>query len=158
MQSSPPIAELRRNGAGSQRAVRLTALYLVVLAIIYVAFVLYGRTVPNLSSSAIANGLFYLSLVFALFAVAGVMLTLSPAPRWVEVTPDHVIVEGRWGRRRELPPLSQLTIRVARKYSPGWLASEAVALVEVWGEGTPVRSYLVTEDLFAGATASPRGR
>lgn len=150
--------ERRVNTAGSQRVVRLTVLYLVVLGVLYVAFALYGRSAPGESSSAATNGLLFLSGVFALFAVVGVVLTLSPAPRWLEITPDHVMVEGRWGRRRELPPLSQLTVRVARRYSPGWLSSDPAAQVEVWGADTPVRSYLVSEDLFDGAVSSPRSR
>ncbi len=147
----------RENQAGTQRAVRLTAVYLVALAVLYGGFVLYDRTTPGGSVSPASNGLLTFTLIFVAFAAVGTYFALTPAPRAVEVAPDHVTVVGRWGRRRELPPLEKLSLRVVRKYSAGWLSSSPVELVEVWAENVPVRSYLADARLFEGVPTSPKG-
>jgi hypothetical protein len=135
---------------------RLAAVYLGALAALYVGFVLYDRTIPGGTSSGAGSGVFLFTGLFVAFAVVGVVYTLHPAPRAVEVTPDHVTVVGRWGRRRRLPRLELLTVNVTRRYPPGWLADTPVELIELWGEDTPSRSYLVDPELFAGATSSRR--
>lgn len=148
----------RPNVGGSQRAVRLATLFVVVLGTLYVGFLLYDRTAPGGTAPAASNGLLLFSAMFVVFAVTGALYTLHPAPRAVEVEAEHVTVVGRWGRRRRLPPLELLSVSVVRRYPAGWLASTSVDLIELWGEGVPNRSYLVDSELFAGATVSLRDR
>lgn len=148
----------RPNVGGSQRATRLAALFVAVLAVLFVGFLLYARTVPGGTAPAASNGLLLFSGMFVGFAVVGVVYTLHPAPRAVEVEADHVTVVGRWGRRLRLPSLERLSVSVVRRYPAGWLASTPVELIELWGEGVPNRSYLVESDLFAGANVSARRR
>jgi len=148
--------ERRVNEYGSQRAVRITLVYVVALAALYAGFVLYDRTAPGGMASPTENGILLLTALFATFAAVGVFYTLTPAPRGVEVMDSGVVVVGRWGRRRSLPPIGQLSVRVVRRYPIGWLNNEAVELVEVWAPDLPVRSYLADAGLFAGASASPR--
>ena len=150
--------ERRENLAGTQRVVRLTVLYLFALVAMYVGFLVYSRTAPGGGGSSDLSGLLLLSAIFVLFAVVGGLYTLSPAPRSVEVAGDRVIVVGRWGRRRRLPPIDRLTVRVARRYSAGWLSNDEVELIEVWGDDTPVQSYIAGAGLFAGAAPSSRSR
>jgi len=150
--------ETRPNVAGAQRAVRLAVLFLVLLAALYVGFVVYDASRPGGSGSPEANGILVFTAIFAVFAVVGVVYTLTPAPRRLEVGGDHVTVVGRWGRRRRLPELGTLTVRIVRRYREGWLASKPVVLLEVWGDDTPVRGYLVEAELFEGARASSGGR
>ena len=150
--SAPRTAPTHRpNRAGSQRVIRLSTFYVVVLAALYLGLVLYGRTAPGGSSSAELAYVLLFTAVFAAFALGGILVTLTPAPRSVEVATDHVTVVGRWGRRHRFPPLDRLHVRVARRYPAGILASEPVESVEVWGDDTPVRSYLVGAELFEGA-------
>jgi len=146
--------DLRTNTGGSQRAVRVAALYLVALAAMLIVFVLYDRTAPGGNASPVSNGLWLLGALFAGFAVFGAVFTLHPAPRAIEVTTDHVVVVGRWGRRRVLPPLDSLSTRVARRYSAGWLADTPVEQVELWGKGVALRTYLVDAELFRGTSPS----
>jgi hypothetical protein len=148
----------RPNLGGSQRAVRLAALYVVVLAVLYVGFLLYDRTPPGGTSPAAGNGVLLFTAMFVAFALAGALYTLHPAPRAVEVWADHVTVVGRWGRRRRLPRLGSLSVSVVRRYPAGWLTGRPIELIEVWGEDVPSRSYLVDPGLFAGAILSPRER
>ena len=150
--------ERRPNVGGSQRALRVSVLYVVVLAVLYVGFVLYDRTAPGGTSSPSANGVLLLTVLFAVFGVGGVLYTLTPAPRAVEVGAASVTVVGRWGRRRSFPPLDQLSVRMVRRYPAGWLADTVVELAEVWGPDVPVRGYLVDQELFAGASTSDRER
>ena len=149
------VARVRRpNVGGSQRAVRLAALFVGTLAALYAAFVLYDRTAPGGTAPAAGNGVLEFTIIFVVFAVAGALYALTPAPRAVEVERDRVTVVGRWGRRRSLPPLELLSVSVVRRYPAGILAAHPVELVEVSGEDVPRRSYLVDAKLFAGARTS----
>ncbi|MGP8159325.1 MAG: hypothetical protein ACLPWO_06955 [Thermoplasmata archaeon] len=150
--------ERRLNGAGSQRALRLAALYVVVLAALYVGFLLYDRNAPGGTSPATGNGVLLFTGMFVAFALVGALYTVHPAPRAVEVYADHATLVGRWGRRHRLPRLGLLSVSVVRRYPAGWLASGPVELLELWGEDVPNRSYLVAPELFAGAIPSPRER
>jgi hypothetical protein len=141
---------------GTKRAVRLAEIYLALLAALYVGFVLYDRAIPGGTSSGAESGMVLFSGIFVLFAVAGAVYTLHPAPRAVEVASDHVTVVGRWGRHRRLPRLELLTVNVVRRYPPGWLADTPVELIELWGEDTPSSSYLADPELFSGAASSLR--
>ena len=148
----------RPNVGGSQRALRLAALYVVALGVLYLGFLLYDRTAPGGTAPAAGNGVLLFTALFVGFALVGALYTLHPAPRGVEVEADHVTVVGRWGRRCRLAPLELLSVSVVRRYPEGWLASTPVELIELWGEGVPTRSYLVEAGLFAGATVSLRQR
>ncbi|HLM70818.1 MAG TPA: hypothetical protein VK423_05520 [Thermoplasmata archaeon] len=157
--SAPPVGvghERRVNVAGTQRAVRLSLVFVVALVAIYAGFVLYDRTTPGGTAPAQGNGVLLFTGLFLLFAIGGVIVTLTPAPRAIEIREDAVTVVGRWGRRRRLSSLGLLSVAVVRKYPEGLLASGPVAMVEVYGEDMPRRSYLVEEDLFAGANPLPK--
>ena len=150
--------ERRTNVGGSQRAIRLTLLYVAALAVLYASFVLYDRTAPGGSSSAAGNGVLLFTFLFVAFAVGGAIYTLTPSPRGVEVAPDRTTIVGRWGFRRTLPRLELLSVSVVRRYPTGWLASTPVELIVLWGEDVPGRSYLVDAQLFEGAAAPPLRR
>jgi len=147
--------ERRTNRGGTQRATRVALVYVITLAALYLGLLLYGRTAPGgIVSFGSEVGLLFAGL-FAAFAVVGALLALTPAPRFLDVTADRVVVIGRWGRVHRLPPLPQLSLRVVRRYSENWLSEEPVELIEVWAEGVPVRSYLASADLFSGAVRAP---
>lgn len=148
--------EVRANRGGAQRAVRVAVIFLVVLAAMYLGFILYDRTAPGGSGSPEGNGLLLFTAVFAAFALIGIVYSITPAPRWLEVTPSRVVVVGRWGQRRAFPPLDRLSLRVVRRYPAGLLSDATVELVEVWGADVPVRAYLVEQGLFSGATPVER--
>jgi hypothetical protein len=156
--SGDTSAERRQNVGGSQRVVRVTLVYLVALVALYTGFMLYDRTAPGGSSSPVSNGVFLFTGIFLVFALAGSLFTLHPAPRAVVVTSEHVTVVGRFGVRRVLPPLGSLSTRVVRRYPAGWLSDLPVEQVELWGAGAPLRTYLVEEGLFRGANLTDRGR
>jgi hypothetical protein len=143
-------ADIRRwpNSAGSQRAIRLTLIYLLALTLLYLTFVLYDRSVPGGTSSASENGFLLFSVFALVLGVGGAIFSLSPAPRAVELGPDTVVVLGRWGRRTEWTPRDRLSIRTVRRYPAGMLSREPVEYVELSLRGERVRSYLVSEGLF----------
>jgi len=157
--SKPPLPlhlERRVNVGGSQRAVRVAGLFVVTLGALYAAFALYDRSAPGGTASPAGNGLLFFTVVFLLFAIVGVVYSVTPAPRAVEVGADRVTVVGRWGRRSRLPALELLSVSVVRRYPAGWLSSREVELIELFGEDTPRRSYLADAGLFAGARTLPR--
>jgi len=157
-ESAESANERRANVAGSQRAIRVTVVYLGVLAALYLAFVLYDRSVPGGTSSPAGNGEFLFTGIFVAFAVFGAIFTLHPAPRAIVVSSDHLTVVGRWGGRRVLPPLESLSTRVVRRYPSGFLSGAPVEQVELWGRGATLHTYLVEDGLFRGtnATEGPR--
>ncbi|HTT46004.1 MAG TPA: hypothetical protein VMH38_08370 [Thermoplasmata archaeon] len=148
--------EVRANRGGGQRALRVTLIFVIVLAAMYLGFALYDRSAPGGSASPESNGLLLFTGVFVVIALVGVVYSLSPAPRRVEVGTSGLTVVGRWGRRRPLPPVDRLSVRLVRRYPPGLLSNATVELVEVWGDGAPVRTYLIEEGLFSGATPVER--
>ena len=76
-----PATVRHPNRGGTQRAVRLTGVYLGCLAALYLGFLLLDRTVPGGTSSPAGNGLFAFSALAGLLAVGGTLLSLHPAPR-----------------------------------------------------------------------------
>jgi len=155
-ESTALSAEGRRsNLAGTQRVVRLSAVYLIVLAALYTAFSLYSRSSPAGSTAGAQAALLEFGLVALALAVAGTLLTLTPAPRAIEAIPEGFVVVGRWGQRTEWSPLDQVIVRLVRRYPPGLLSEEAVDSVEVSGGRVRRRSYLVQEGLLP---ETPLGR
>jgi hypothetical protein len=150
----PSKREKRVNRGGSQRAVRISVLFVATLAVLYAAFLLYDRTAPGGTSSPEGNGILLFTGIFVVFAVGGAVYSLTPALRAVEVDPDGVTVIGRWGRRRRLPRLDLLSVGVVRRYPEGWLSDRPVELIELSGEDVRRRSYLVEPGVFEGARSA----
>jgi hypothetical protein len=150
--------ERRPNTGGTQRAVRLALLFVVTLALLYTGFVLYDRSAPGGTAPPQTNGLLEFTGFFLAIGAGGAAVSLTSAPRAVEVGPDRVIVVGRWGRRRTFPRLDMLSIHVVHRYPVSWLAETPVDVVELWGEDTPRRSYLMESELLRGAKSTPGGR
>jgi hypothetical protein len=146
--------EHRVNVGGTQRAIRITALFVGTLAALYAAFVLYDRTAPGGTASPTGNGVLLFTGIFVVFAVGGALYALTPAPRALEVESGRVTVIGRWGQRRRLPRLELLSVGVVRRYPAGWLSDRPVDLIELAGEDTRRRSYLVESGLFDGAKSA----
>ncbi len=144
--SSIPADKLR-NRAGTQRVVRLTAIYLIALAALYLGFALYARTAPGGSGPAGRIELLEFSLVAAAIGVAGAVLTLSPAPRAIVPRADGFVVVGRWGRSVEWAPLRDVTVRRVRRYPVGLLSEGPVESLEVSGVGHRARTYLLEAGL-----------
>ncbi|MGI0156344.1 MAG: hypothetical protein ACREDE_09495, partial [Thermoplasmata archaeon] len=121
----------RRNQAATERAFRLTAIYLGTLLILYVAFVVLDRTAPGGTSGAVATGLEYFTAFAVALGVGGAYVALSPAPRAVELRPDSLVVIEWWGHRRSFPPLNELHRALVRRYPASFLSSRAVEAIEV---------------------------
>ena len=132
--------------------------YIIVLALLYFAFVLYDRSAPGGTSSGAEGGLVDFSIVALVLAVVGAFLSLAPAPRAVERSSTSLIVVDRWGRRTEWTPLDEVRVRTVRRYPAGLLSDAPVESVEVSGPGRRPRSYLVEEGLIPESTARGTGR
>jgi hypothetical protein len=158
--AAPPAATgLRRpNRAGTQRAVRLTLVYLIVLALLYLGFVLYDRTAPGGTSPGAQAGLIDFSGVAVVLAAVGALLVLSPAPRSVERSSTSLVVVGRWGRRTEWAPVDEVIVRTVRRYPAGLLSDEPVDSVEVSSRGRRARSYLIEAGLLSEGPAGDMPR
>lgn len=146
---SGPV-ETRVNRAGTRRAARLTFLFLVGVSAVYFASYLYDRGSPGGSSPGVETDLFVFGLVALALGFAGAVVSLGAAPRSVELTPDSIVVVGRWGGRTAWTPRSAVQVRVLRRYLPGVLASEPVESVELAGMGRR-RTYLVEAGAFETA-------
>jgi hypothetical protein len=146
----PPVAATppQPNRGGTQRAVRLTGLYLGVLAVLYVVFVLYDRTTPGGTSPGAETGLLEFSVVAILLGVVGGFLSLGSAPRSILWSSTSLIVVTRWGRHTEWTPVSEITIRSVRTHPAGFLSDTPVKAVEVSGPGHRPRSYLIESELL----------
>lgn len=141
--------ERRPNVGGSQRAVRLTLSYLIALAVLYLVLVEYGRSAPGGTSPGAQDTLLLFGGIAVALGAVGAGFSLTPAPRAVEVSPYHVVVVGRWGRRTKWPPLGETTVRVVRSYRAGPLSSTPVESVEMWATGRRPKVYLLEQGLLA---------
>lgn len=146
------------NRAGTQRAVRLTLFYLVVLALLYLGFVLWDRSAPGGSSPGAEGGLIDFSAVALVLAGVGVFLSLAPAPRAVERLPTSLVVVDRWGRRVEWTPLDEVTFRTLRHHPAGLLSDAPVDSVQVSHRGGRTRTYLVEAGLLPESGGRGTGR
>jgi hypothetical protein len=149
----------RRNQAGTERAFRLTLIYVVTLVVLYVVFVLLDRSAPGGTSTAVQTGLLYFSAIAVALGVGGALVALGPAPRAIELTTDSLVVIEWYGRRRTFPPLAEVQRSVVRRYPASFLSSRAVEAVEL---GTPAggrRTYQLEVGLLpsAGAAGVPPG-
>ena len=140
------------NRAGTQRVVRLTAIYLIALAALYLAFAIYARSAPGGTSSAGQIELLEFTAVAVAIGLAGAVLTLTPAPRAILRRADGFTVVGRWGRATEWAPLGEVTVRRVRHYPAGFLSEAPVESLEISGAGHPARSYLLEAGLVAETT------
>ncbi len=147
---APPVAaasQRRPNRAGTQRVVRLTAIFLILLVALYVGFELYARTGPAAHGSAATDEFVEFTTVAFTLAVVGALLTLSPAPRAVEVSDDRLVIIGRWGRRTEWSPRPKVVVHRVRRYPAGFFSEADVDSIEVSVPGKR-RSYLVETGLL----------
>jgi hypothetical protein len=138
--------------------VRLTVLYLAVLAVLYAAFVLYDRTSPGGTRPGEETSLLEFTGVALFLAAAGALLALAPAPKAVAWSPTSLVVVSRWGRRTEWKPIHEVTVRPLRRYPAGILSDAPVESVEVSCPGQRARNYLVESGLLpeTRARAAPR--
>jgi hypothetical protein len=144
-----PAGAYRPNRAGTQRAVRLTLLFLVLLAALYVLLVALDRSTPGGTTSGATSGLYLFSEIAALIGVGGAVLTLAQAPRGVEFRPQATIVVGRFGRRRPFPPEGSLSVRSLRRYPRSFLAGEPVLTLELTRENGRRATIWLEEGILA---------
>ena len=137
--ASVPV-ERRTNQGGTRRVVRLSVLFWVALGGLYGGFL--AAAVQSSRQGFGAGALEVFSGVALALAVAGGLLTLSPAPRAVEVSPDSIVVVGRWGTRTEWAPRESVGVRIVRRYPAGWLSPVALESIELVGLGRR-STYLV---------------
>jgi hypothetical protein len=145
------------NRAGTQRVVRLTAIYLLVLAVLYFGFELYARSVPGNTGPAATTEFLEFTLVAVVLGIVGAVLTLSPAPRAVVRTSKGFAVVGRWGRVVEWGPPESVTVRRVRRYPAGFFSERPVESLEVSGSGRRVRSYLLESGLLSESSPDRGG-
>jgi len=146
--AGPAPVDFRPNRAGTQRAYRISLVYLVILIALYLAFALSSRDSPGGTGAAATTNLGLFTLAAAVLAVGGVAFTFTPVPRGILREADGFVLVGRWGNRSEWRPLSQVTIHRVRHYPAGFLASAPVDSVELTREGRGRRSYFLETGLL----------
>ena len=149
------LVERRPYVAGSHRALRLTLFYLVAVALLYVLFLGSAEVASRAGGAGPNFDLLLFGVAALVFALAGVLIALHPAPRRIEITPTAITVVGRWGHRTTWTPRAQLTFRRVRRFAAGILSSDPVESLELSLPGRPPRTYLVTEGLFATDPDAP---
>jgi hypothetical protein len=143
------LLEHRMNEAGTQRAFRFAILYLFALVLLDVILVALDLSSAESGRPGVESGLQLFIGIAVLLAVGSVIFALSPAPRYVDIRSDGVVVGGRWGQRTWLPPVEQLETKVARHYPAGILSSNPVDMVQVVDRTGRRRTYQVETGLFA---------
>jgi hypothetical protein len=145
-----PIAptERRWNRSGTQRAVRTTLLYIVAVLLLTGVLTALDLSSAEANRPAVQQGLELFLGIAAALLVGSAVFALSPAPRYIEIAPDRVVVVGRWGGRRVFAPLPTLAPRVVKHFSEGILSSLAVDMVEIVDRKSRRRTYQVESGLF----------
>jgi hypothetical protein len=152
--SDRPAASRRDNGPAVARAWRIASIYLVALAAMYAGFLALEFRGPGASGALATDALLIFTGVAAALAVGGLVVTLSPVPRAVEVNATSVVVVEWAGRRREFPPLAELRVDVVRRYPANLLSHTEVEAVELAG-GRRRRTYQLTPGLLPEHRPSP---
>lgn len=134
---------------------RLTLIYLVAVALLYVLFLASAEAASRSRGPGPNFDLLLFGVAALGFALAGALIALHPAPRRIEIAPSAITVVGRWGHRTEWTPRAQLTFRRVRRFAAGILSRDPVESVELSVPGRPPRTYLVTEGLFATEPNGP---
>jgi hypothetical protein len=155
-ESTDPHASRRDNGPAVARAWRIASIYIAALVAMYAGFLGLEFRSSGAGGALAIDGLLVFSGVAAALAVAGLVLTLAPVPRAVEVTSARVVVVEWAGRRREFPPLGQLRVEVLRRYPPSFLSGTEVEAIELSG-GRRRRTYQVTTGLLPANGPAPEG-
>ncbi|MGP8077910.1 MAG: hypothetical protein ACLQD8_02865 [Thermoplasmata archaeon] len=138
------------NRAATQRARRLTALYVVILAALYAGFALLARGSAGGPPSGTTQDLELFGLVALVFALAGAILTLLSAPAALELSPTATVVVSPLGSRRTFRTGPGHSVRIVRKFPAGILSSEPVESVEI-ASGGGRRTYLVDAGILSPA-------
>lgn len=146
---TPDPVAWRPNGAGTQRALRLTFVYLVVVVALYIGFVAAQRGSPGGTSAGAASGLYAFTVVAGLIGTGGALFAMTLAPRGIEVRPTGTVIVGRWGRREGFPPIGRLETRTVREYPAGLLSREPVAAVELTRKDGVRRTVFLEKGLLA---------
>ncbi|MGA8664508.1 MAG: hypothetical protein WB809_05525 [Thermoplasmata archaeon] len=142
------ISGRRPNRAGTQRAVRTTIVYVTVVLALTLVLTALDLASAEASHPGVEQGLELFLAVAALLIIGSAIFALSPAPRYVEVGEQEVVVIGRWGTRRTFGPLSGLAPRVVKHFPDGVLSTRAVDLVEITDQLGRRRAYEVESGLF----------
>jgi hypothetical protein len=154
--SATGAVDRRRNQAATERAYRLTTIFVGTLVGLYVLFVVLDRLAPGGSSSAVETGLLSFSGIAAAIGVVGALVAISPAPRAIEVRPDALVVIEWWGHRRSFPPVGQLQMSVLRRYPASFLSSRPVEAVEVGTRASGRKVYQFEAGLLPELVREPR--
>jgi hypothetical protein len=147
-QSAGELIDHRPNRAGTQRAFRFAVLYVLALVILDVILVALDLSSSEGTRPAVLSGLRLFTAIAILLAVGSVIFALTPAPRFVELRTEGVVIMGRWGQRRWFPPLDRLKLHVARHYPAGILSSRPVDIVEVVDRVGHRRTYQLEAGLL----------
>jgi hypothetical protein len=145
---APAPGTFRPNRAGTQRATRLSVLFLVVLAALYVGFVLVQRGAVGATSPGGRFDLYFFTAITAAVAVVGVVVAIGQAPRGIEVTAAATVVVGRFGTRSAFPALGTFPIRQVRSYRTAFLSSTPVAVYELAPARGASRTLLIEQGIF----------
>ncbi|HYA57521.1 MAG TPA: hypothetical protein VEH57_03545 [Thermoplasmata archaeon] len=146
-ESELPPPEQRVNRGGTQRALRTGFVFLFAMVMVYAILAAYDRSAPGGASSSAFVGFEWFTLFAGLIAVGGFLFALSPAPRWVELRSDSIVVKGRFGSSRRFPLDATYATSLIRRLPAGWLSSEPLEVVEVRSQGVR-RTYLVETGLI----------
>jgi hypothetical protein len=149
-----PPSERRQNRAGTQRALRLTLLYVTSVAVLFAAFALAAETTPAGSSSGAAQDLLLFGLVALLIGGTGSLFVLGSTPRAIELTGSELVVVGRFGQRLRFSLGPTLSVRRVRRYGASFLSSSPVEAVELSAGGVR-RTFVIEEGILPEPLPTP---
>jgi hypothetical protein len=146
--TGPTVRQRKENRSGTQRAVRVSLLFVLAIAVLYGGFALLAST----SSDGTGPGVWQQIELFGLIAIAvsvgGTLLTLGSAPRAIETDANGTVVVGRFGGRHRSPAGVPMSVRLVQKYPAGFLSPTAIEVVEVT-TGPHRATYFLEEGMLA---------
>ena len=114
----PTVRDRKENRSGTQRAVRVSLLFVLAIAVLYGGFVLLAGTSSDGTGPGVWQQIELFGLIAIVVSVGGALLTLGSAPRAIETDANGTVVVGRFGRRRRFAAGVPMSVRLVQKSPP----------------------------------------
>ncbi|HLN50894.1 MAG TPA: hypothetical protein VK455_02405 [Thermoplasmata archaeon] len=146
--AGPTVRERKENRSGTQRAVRVSLLFVLAIAVLYGGFVLLAGSASDRTGPGVWQQIELFGLIAIAVSVGGTLLTLGSAPRAIETDANGTVVVGRFGRHRRYAAGVPISVRLVQKHPAGFLSPTAIDVVEVTA-GPQRATYFLEEGMLA---------
>ncbi|HEV2316910.1 MAG TPA: hypothetical protein VGV89_04975 [Thermoplasmata archaeon] len=138
------------NRAGMRRARRLLAFYLASLFVVYAGILALVVSSPYAAIRTDVPVYAALTVIAAISAIAGYLLTIGRAPWSVYADDGTLVIRERFGAVRRYSIDPSLRVRIIGRTERSWLSPEPIETVRVSARHDKLREYVVGEGGFSG--------